>query len=105
MDDRSTKPAGISLAKILLIFFLLFVTLSAATISNAEAKSKNEPNKYYKSILIKPDETLSSIALQYMDGRYDSESSYIHEVMIINSMPDSNLKAGRYLIVPYYVSY
>lgn len=73
-------------------------------LSKAQEKT-DEPvkAKCYTSIMIEYGSSLSEIAEQYCDDdMYASRDAYINEVMFINHMDDTSIKAGNYLIVPYY---
>lgn len=72
---------------------------------NAKAQSSEDEilYKYYKTVSIAKDDTLWNFADEYADSRfYESHQSYIDEVMHINSLDDSRITAGCYLILPYY---
>lgn len=56
----------------------------------------------YKSILLKPGDTLWEIALEYKGAGHNSVQDYINEVMEINGLTSDRIHAGRYLMVPYY---
>ena len=72
-------------------------------LSNAKDGSTPASYKYYKSITISKDDTLWSIAQQYMDEEhYDSVNDYINEVMQMNSLSSDKITYGNHLVVPYY---
>ena len=71
--------------------------------SNAKDDSVKTSYKYYKSIVIDNDDTLWSIAEEYMDDEhYDSINAYIQEVKNMNSLTDDEIQYGEHLIIPYY---
>ena len=73
--------------------------------SNAKDDSTEVSYKYYKSITITNDDTLWSIAEQYMDeDHYQSINDYINEVKNMNAMTDDVIHYGEHLIIPYYDS-
>lgn len=73
--------------------------------SNAKDDSEAVSYKYYKSITVANDDTLWSIAQEYMDAEhYESIYDYIEEVKSMNTLTDENIHYGEYLIVPYYTS-
>lgn len=89
--------------------FLMTVCLILAcsfTLSVFRSNAKNNPSlsdKCYKSIVISNNDTLWSIAGQYMDSEhYDSITDYIEEVKRMNSLSGDSIRYGEYLIVPYY---
>lgn len=71
--------------------------------SNAKDDSVKTSYKYYKSITIDNNDTLWSIAEEYMDEEhYDSINAYINEVKNMNSLTDDEIQYGEHLIIPYY---
>ena len=71
--------------------------------SNAKDGSTEVSYKYYKSISVANNDTLWSIAEQYMDEEhYDSISDYIQEVKCMNHLTDDMINYGDYLVIPYY---
>jgi len=84
----------------------LIVTTSVAVSSfrsNAKNDAAKETYKYYKSIVVSDNDTLWSIAENYMDEEhYGSVYEYIREVMRINSLTNDAIYADAHLIVPYY---
>lgn len=62
--------------------------------------------KYYTNITVAYGETLWDIADEYIDyGQYKNKETYIAEVMSINHLDEEGgIKAGQYLILPYYSS-
>lgn len=86
--------------------FCLIVTTSVA-VSSFRSNAKNDPaqeaSKYYKSIVVSANDSLWSIAEEYMDeAHYGSIHEYIREVMQINSLTNDAIYADAHLIVPYY---
>lgn len=71
--------------------------------SNAKDDSVKTSYKYYKSITIDNNDTLWSIAEEYMDKEhYDSVNDYINEVKNMNSLTSDEIQYGEHLIIPYY---
>lgn len=93
---------------LLILTFCLIVTTSIAVSSfrsNAENDPSQETAKYYKSIVVSDNDTLWSIAEDYMDeAHYGSVYEYIREVMQINSLTSDAIYADAHLIVPYYAA-
>ena len=96
-------------------YMLCFITLSLVAIfaisCHAVTTSANTgideiSFKYYTSISVKYGETLWDIADEYIDyNQYKDKNAYIAEVQSINRLDeDGTVKAGQYLIVPYYSS-
>lgn len=72
--------------------------------SNAKTDETKSYHKYYKSVMIERNDTLWSIAQDYMDDtHYDSADDYIREVKQMNSLKNDDIIYGEYLIIPYYV--
>ena len=73
--------------------------------SNAKDDSTEVSYKYYKSIVVANNDTLWSIAKEYMDEEhYDSVNDYIKEVKNMNDLTDDVIHYGDYLVIPYYGS-
>lgn len=95
----------IVLVSAIIILSLCSVFGFTSFMTKAQEKN-NEPikAKCFSSVMIEYGSTLSDIAAKYCDDEmYDSRDSYIKEVMFINHMNDTSIKAGNYIIVPYYV--
>jgi len=90
----------------LIAALMLIVALSFAfgsILSVAKGGDDEASVKYYSSIELKYGETLTDIAMRYMDTQhYDSMDAYIKEVMKINHLKDDKIIAGQYIVVPYY---
>lgn len=84
---------------VILVCSLSFIMSSS--FSKASAPN-SETYKYYKSIQIKSGDSLWTIANEYMDYHYTSISEYIDEVKVMNCITDEAVKAGNYIIIPYY---
>lgn len=68
----------------------------------ASTGKENPDYKYYSSIVVKSGDSLWSIAKEYAGTYYNSLEDYISEVAGINHLKDDQIRAGQYLIVPYY---
>lgn len=73
-------------------------------ISGAQGSAEDISLKYYTGITVQSGDSLWSIADEYMDlEQYKNKARYIEEVCSINQLSDaSEIRAGQYLIVPYY---
>lgn len=80
----------------------LFFTGTASKDRNVNASTHNE--KYFKCITIEEDDTLWSIAGDYISEEYDSIDDYIQEVMSINNLSNEKIYCGATLVIPYYAS-
>lgn len=92
---------------ILLFTLTLCLAITCLSVSGFRSNAKNHSGKlspkYYKSIIVSKDDTLWSIAKEYMDQEYyDSINDYIMEVRNMNSLSDDDIYYGEYLIIPYY---
>lgn len=110
------KPAGKSLSRLrrerqlrrrlTWAFLTVAVCLAASLLlgsflSSAEDGRHPAKCKYYTSVRVMPGDTLWSLAGDYSEG-YDSREEYILEVIQINRLPEQNIRAGEYLILPYF---
>lgn len=94
----------ILLAATLILIFVIGVGFGTL-LTRAQEPTSEGNYKYYTSIEIEKDDTLWSIADEYMDAaHYASRGDYISEVMSLNHMGDSSIVSGQKLIVPYYSS-
>ncbi|MBD5477648.1 MAG: LysM peptidoglycan-binding domain-containing protein [Lachnospiraceae bacterium] len=90
---------------ILVMTVCLIVTCSVALSSfRSNAKADTALSyKYYKSIVVSNNDTLWSIAEEYMDREhYTSINEYIKEVKAMNSLSGDSIQYGRHLVIPYY---
>lgn len=91
---------------ILMTICLIFIcTVSYHSIKSSANTGNDELNfKYYTSIMVAYGDTLWELADEYIDyNEYKDKEAYIAEVKNINHLDaDSDIKAGQYLIVPYY---
>ena len=72
--------------------------------SSANTGDEKVNFKYYTSIMVGYGDTLWKIADEYIDySEYKDKETYLAEVRNMNHLDDdSDIKAGQYLIVPYY---
>lgn len=90
----------IALISVIIILLILFAYTSA---SSAKDNNSILLHKYYRSIEIKPGDTLTSITSRYINNDKYSFDSYMNEIMYINNInEESLLQSGCYIIVPYY---
>lgn len=82
---------------------LLFtVFLFGANKSEKKVDASTCDVKYFKCITIDEDDTLWSIANEYISEEYDSVSDYIDEVKSINNLSSDKIYNGATLVIPYY---
>lgn len=99
--ERRRKIASVLAAICLVALCVIsYHSLTSSAKSNTEAVSL----KYYTGITIRSGETLWSISDEYIDyTQYKNKEAYIKEVCSINNLSDeADIRAGQYLIVPYY---
>lgn len=83
---------------VVLAFSVLGTSAQATGTDRASASYK-----YYKEIYVESGDTLWNIAEQYTDGSVSKVSQCINEIRSINGLNKfETLKAGTYIIVPYY---
>lgn len=92
---------------LILLMTTCLIVLGSVSLSGFHSNAKDDSTeviyKYYKSITIANDDTLWSIAEQYMDAdHYESIGDYINEVKKMNAMTDDVIHYGDHLIIPYY---
>lgn len=87
------------------IILIIGLSLSYHAIrSNANTDIEEIEYKYFTSVSVNYGETLWIIAEKYADNHYKNIEAYISELMKINNLSSDEIKAGQYLIVPYYSS-
>ena len=84
------------------LFIGVFLLGSANNEGKADASTYNV--KYFKCIDIEADDTLWSIADQYMSEEYSSSEDYIQEVKSINNLTSDTIYSGATLVIPYYAA-
>lgn len=82
-----------------------FGVLRFGFFSDAREEGSPVSYKYFTSILIYPGDTLTSISLRYADRHYDTLEDYMDEVRRMNHLHEDEIRAGEYLVVPYYSSH
>lgn len=89
---------------LVVILFIGILTLGGADKKNSKADASTINRKYFTCVHIRPDDTLWSIANEYISEEYESVDAYIKEVKSINNMKNDIIYAGASLIVPYYAA-
>jgi len=98
---RDRRNRMLRLGFMLAIIFL--ASISFYTISSAKASSDTVKYKYYTILEVRTNDTLWSIAEEYIDyDKYDSVKDYIHEVKNINHLENDVIKSGSRIVIPYY---
>ena len=64
----------------------------------------NEQYRYYKTVSVSTGDSVWTIAEEYMDYlHYRNTREFVNDITRINQIsPDSKLKAGNNIIIPYY---
>ena len=92
--------------RILFVIAIVILSISLLVLSpyrtKASSDGTSQRNKFYTSLYVNCGDTLWSIADEYITEEYSDTYEYINEVMSINNMHDSGIKAGMKLCVPYY---
>lgn len=95
-NKRKIRWIGLLLLFIILVFTVIFTTRKVT------AKREGYRTKQITSVEIQKGDTLWSIASGYISEEYDDMKEYIDEIMVSNGLASDNIKAGSYIIVPYY---
>lgn len=86
------------------LLLIIFTVLSINSFnSNADSRQSSNLCKKFVSVKIEKGDTLLSLSSKYMCSEKNTSEKFISEVLFINNMEDENdLKAGCYIIIPYY---
>lgn len=82
----------------------LFVFFVGADDRDSKVEASTINVKYFTCITIDSDDSLTSIAHEYISDEYDSVSDYIKEVKSINNLTSDTIYCGATLVVPYYAA-
>lgn len=92
------KSSLITMFIITLLFFTFFFVTKTVFASN----SKIDSDKMVTSITIEKDDTLWSIASDYITNECGSMNHYIEEIKDCNGLTSDTIHEGQHLIIPYY---
>ena len=81
---------------------VLLIFMACGISQKASASTRNV--KQFKCISIERDDTLWSIAEEYMTEEYEDIDTYIKEVKDINGLTDDTLYNGATILIPYYTA-
>ncbi|MDO4803189.1 MAG: LysM peptidoglycan-binding domain-containing protein [Lachnospiraceae bacterium] len=98
MKRRIAMAMAIVIVTLIMVLACIKFTARATIAENAARFSK----KYYKSYLVESGDTLWTIAESECGSRWNNNWDYIDEVMLINGLKSETIKAGNYLMLPYY---
>lgn len=109
MKNRIRRQREIKKNFLILVMTICLIVTGTLSLngfrSNAKDDSTEVSYKYYKSIAVAGNDTLWSIAQEYMDSEhYESIYDYIDEVKSMNALTDETIHYGEYLIIPYYTN-
>ena len=109
MKNRIRRQRELKKNFLIVAMTICLITFGSVSLSGFRSNAKDDSAavsyKYYKSIMVSNNDTLWSIAAQYMDDEhYESINDYINEVKNMNAMTDDVIQYGEHLIIPYYDS-
>lgn len=84
---------------------VLFLAIILSFSFNSDASNmNNEQYRYYKTVSVSTGDSVWTIAEEYMDYlHYRNTREFVNDITRINQIsPDSKLKAGNNIIIPYY---
>ncbi len=101
--ERMMKRRLIALGVMASVIIFMAIILTFSFSSDA-SNMNNEEYKYYTSVSVETGDSVWTIAEEYMDDlHYRSTKEFVNEIASINRIsPDSLLKSGTNLIIPYY---
>ncbi len=100
---KQVRMQRITLAAVIVIAVVILSIIFGTRFAYADSSEPDMVSqKYFKSIVIQPGDTLTSIAEEHISSDYKDIKQYINEVKRTNYMLDDDLHAGDSLIVPYY---
>ena len=93
--------------RLFLVIITVFLILSGVIFYHSIQSQANEDIddisfKYFSSIMVNYGDSLWSIAEEYSDEHYKSNTDYIAEIVKINHLSNEEIIAGQHIIIPYY---
>lgn len=108
MDSRHTDLSAHRHCKALVVIivavFIIAVLFTGMTTGSDSVSASTHNEKYFICIDISENDTLWSIAGQYMTEEYSSLDDYISEIRNINGLTGDKIYSGATLVVPYYAA-
>ena len=98
----SKKHWNYKLIILLLLVALVLTIIVCIPTRIAYADQEDISTRSYKTIEIKPGDSLWSIAAEHYTKECESMTDYIYLIKRCNSLYDDNITAGCHLILPYY---
>ena len=96
---RKQKRKSLRIAVLLVLSIVTIVVFSVS--KTAQAEEAVSLHKYYKTIVIHPEDTLWTIAEEISENGEYKTADYVREIQEINHI-GSSIQTGMKLIVPYY---
>lgn len=101
-EIRRKKNILYSIAIVMIILLIIFISIKISSTPNkAEASISGE--YIYESILVKEGDSIWSIAKTHANDYTGSMKNYVNEIIRLNQLNDTNLKAGNQLIIPIHI--
>lgn len=102
MRENALGKKGILAALLLLLAVFMSLAMGSIVGFAGNRDSGVAVTKCYTSILVEDGDTLWGIASDYMTSEYDGVEAYIREVCELNHLDGDRIRAGEYLVIPYY---
>ena len=102
---RVAAKARINMVRLVaaVMFALVIVIGCRFAAAKVGATNKIEAYKFYKTVTMKYDQTLSDVADEYFDEHYDNVEEFLDEIKSINHVNENSAMAGgKLLYIPYY---
>jgi hypothetical protein len=87
---------GLAILLLVVVFSVFFITKTVT------AQRAADRAKLVTTIEVKKGDTLWDIASLYFTDEYDDLNEYIEEIKDSNGMLSDEIRAGNYIIIPYY---
>ncbi|MCD7826589.1 MAG: LysM peptidoglycan-binding domain-containing protein [Clostridiaceae bacterium] len=106
MKSKNSVPDIIFLSRIGMLLIVLLVLIFGASQAfhtvSVEVKASDTRELSFKSVPVTNQDTLWSIAKENYSSEYQSIQEYIEEIKRCNSLSSDEIRAGSFLLVPYY---
>lgn len=87
----------------LFAFAVVLLVVSGFLIKATTTKAAGNRVRTISSVKIEKNDSLWSIASEYYTDDFDSIQDMIDEIKQINGLTSDTIKAGNYIVVPYYM--
>ncbi len=95
--QKIMRKISMLLGSVALVMIIMLTVKETAL----NSKAADTYNKYYTSVEVKPGDTLSEYYRIYGE-HYENSARFYEEVSMINDIDIESIKAGMYVIIPYY---